>query len=94
MRGWPELGRVLLVYAFAARIPVAVLMLIAMLGAWGTHYDVAPPGFPEMSVWRRYFLIGLVPQLTVWIWITVAVGAVFGAFAVLVAHRRPRPATA
>ena len=41
--GWPTFGRTLLAYAFAARIPVAVLMLVAMMGNWGTHYDVAPP---------------------------------------------------
>ena len=32
-------------YGLAARIPVALVMLVAMLGNWGTHYDAPPsPG--------------------------------------------------
>ena len=46
-----------------------------MLGNWGTHYDVAPPGFPEMGPISKWILIGLLPQLTIWIWFTMAVGA-------------------
>jgi hypothetical protein len=42
---WPALGRILLAYGLAARIPVALLMLVAMLGNWGTHYD-ARPSYP------------------------------------------------
>ncbi|HEV7502723.1 MAG TPA: hypothetical protein VGQ33_22050, partial [Vicinamibacteria bacterium] len=48
-RGWPALGRVLLAYGLAARIPVALVMLAAILGNWGTHYDVAPPNLATMS---------------------------------------------
>lgn len=85
---WPALGRVLLAYAFAARIPVALVMLAAILGNWGTHYDVMPPGAPEMAGLWKWFVIGLVPQMTVWIWFTVAVGALFGIVAGAVAGRR------
>jgi hypothetical protein len=42
-RGWPALGRVLGAYALAARIPVAALMLVAMMANWGTHYEAGPP---------------------------------------------------
>jgi uncharacterized membrane protein len=42
---WPALGRTLLAYGLAARIPIALLMLVAMLGNWGTHYD-ARPSYP------------------------------------------------
>jgi hypothetical protein len=79
MRAWPQLGRVLLAYAFAARIPVALVMLVAMLGNWGTHYDVPPSAdFPAMSVGAKWFWIGVLPQMTVWIWWTVVAGALFG----------------
>ena len=78
VRAWPALGRTLVVYGLAARVPVVLLMLAAMLGGWGTHYDVAPPGFPAMSVWAKWLVIGLLPQLTVWIWFTVAIGMLFG----------------
>ena len=93
-RGWPALGRTLIAYGLAARIPVIVVMLIAMLGNWGTHYDVAPPNFPEMGTLGKWVLIGVLPQLTVWMWFTIAVGAIFGAIAAGAAGRARRGATA
>jgi hypothetical protein len=93
-RGWPALGRTLLAYGLAARIPVAVVMLFAMLGNWGTHYDGAPPGFPEMGPISKWLLIGVLPQLTVWIWFTMAVGALVGGIALAIRGRAGRPATA
>lgn len=95
--GWPDLGRTLLVYAFAARVPVAIVMLIAMFANWGTHYDAAPPGFAEMGVFTKWLLTGALPQLTTWIAFTVLVGALFGSVAGWMASRRPavtRTATA
>jgi hypothetical protein len=93
-RGWPALGRVLLAYGLAARIPVALVMLAAMLGSWGTHYDLPPPDFPAMSPIAKWVVIGLVPQMTIWIWFTIAVGALVGAIAAAVTGRARRPATA
>jgi hypothetical protein len=87
LRAWPALGRVLLAYAFAARVPVALVMLVAILGSWGTHYDVAPPNFPAMAPLSKWLLIGLLPQLTIWIWFTVAVGSLFGILAAAIAKR-------
>ena len=90
-RGWPALARVLLAYAFAARIPVALVMLAAILGDWGTHYDVPPPGFDATTApLAKWFFIGLVPQLTVWIGFTVAVGSLFGGLGAALARRRDR----
>lgn len=94
MRGWPALGKVLLAYGLAARIPVAIVMLIAMIGNWGTHYDVAPPDFPAMGVLSKWLLIGLLPQMTIWIWYTIALGALFGGIAAALSRRARRPATA
>jgi len=86
---WPELWRALLAYAFAARIPVALLMLVAILGNWGTHYDVPPPGFPDTySPFVKWVLIGLIPQLTLWIYMTVIGGLVTGGIAGAVAGRK------
>ena len=94
-KGWPALGKTLIAYAFAARIPVALVMLVAMLGEWGTHYDVAPPNFAITNVWGKWFTIGFLPQLTLWIGITVIVGMLVGALAVAVAGRKAAtPATA
>jgi hypothetical protein len=91
MRGWPALGRVLLAYGLAARIPVALVMLAAILGNWGTHYDVLPPAFPEMSAIPKWFLIGLVPQLTGWLAFTVVVGMLMGGLTAAVMGRRAAP---
>jgi hypothetical protein len=86
--GWPALGRTLLAYGFAARVPVAVVMLIAILGNWGTHYDVPPPGAPAMGLWEKYFWIALLPQFSVWIAFTMIIGGLFGAIATF--FTRPR----
>ncbi len=88
MQAWPELGKTLLAYALAARIPVALVMLFAIYGNWGTHYDVPPPGLPEMGPFAKWFGIGLVPQLTIWIAYTVVIGGLFGLAAGALASRR------
>lgn len=87
-KAWPALAKTLLVYAFAARIPVAIIMLFAIRGNWGTHYDGPPPNFPTDMAWfPKFILIGLLPQLIFWIAFTVIVGTLFGAAAVAIAHR-------
>jgi hypothetical protein len=75
---WPALGRLLLAYALAARVPVAIVMALAIWRAWGTHYDVPPPGFPAMPQVRRWLWIGLLPQATIWVAWTMATGALLG----------------
>jgi hypothetical protein len=88
LRAWPVLGRTLLAYAFAARVPVVLVMLAAILGNWGTHYDVPPsPEFPAMSPLAKWFAIGVLPQMSVWIWFTVAVGSLVGIVAGAIASR-------
>jgi len=91
-RGWPALGRTLLVYGLAARIPVALVMLAAILGNWGTHYDVAPPDFPAMAPLVKWLMIGLVPQILMWIPFTICVGMLCGGLTLLaVGGRREAP---
>lgn len=93
---WPTLWKVLTAYGYAARIPVVILMYIAIRGNWGTHYDVVPPGFPEdTAFWPKYMQIAFVPQMLMWIVFTIIIGMLFGGIAVAVAHRRkPEPQTA
>ena len=86
--GSPALGKVLFAYGLGARVPVALLMLVAMLGNWGTHYDVVPPNFPEMSVVAKWLIIGLVPQLTLWISYTLVVGCLFAGIALALFRRK------
>jgi hypothetical protein len=85
---WPALGRTLLAYGLAARIPVALLMLVAMLGNWGTHYDARPSYPPPMSTLAWWVTLGLAPQLGFWIWYTIGFGALFGIVAAAIARRR------
>jgi hypothetical protein len=82
--GSPVLGKVLLAYGLAARIPVVIVMLVAMIGNWGTHYDAPPPNFPEMGVFAKWLLIGVLPQLTFWIAFTIVLGCLFGGLALAV----------
>jgi len=87
-RAWPTLAKTLFAYGLAARIPVVVIMLVAILGNWGTHYELGPPGFPEMGPVPRWSWIGLLPQLTFWMAFTVVIGSLFGGLAALAAVRR------
>jgi hypothetical protein len=91
---WRKLAKVLLAYAFAARIPVAILMFFAIKGNWGTHYDVAPPNFPEMSWFNKYLLIGFLPQMVVWIAFTVVIGALTAGITAAIMQRSKAPRTA
>jgi len=75
---WPALGRILLAYAYAARIPVAIVVALAIWRQWGTHYDVPPPGFPAMPRLPRWLWTGLLPQTTMWIAWTLATGMILG----------------
>ncbi len=85
---WKRMGSLLLVYGLAARIPVAVIMLIAILGDWQTHYDVVPPGYSGPSEpFMKWVVIGLVPQLTFWLSFTNIVGGIFGAVAAALSRR-------
>jgi hypothetical protein len=87
-RTWPELGRTLLLYALAARVPVVIVMLLAMHGKWGTHYDFLPPDSPPallaMGPLELWFFGGFVPQLTIWIAYTVLVSTLLGAAVVAI----------
>jgi hypothetical protein len=85
--GWPSLGKTLLAYAYAARIPVVIIMFFAIQGSWGTHYDGPPPDFPEMGFLPKFFLIGFLPQMILWIAFTVIVGSLVGAITAAIARR-------
>lgn len=84
---WRKFSKVMLAYALAARIPVAILMFFAIKGNWGTHYDVAPKDFPAMSWFSKYFLIGLLPQMFIWIAFTVLVGALTAGITAFIMQR-------
>lgn len=90
---WPALGKALLAYGYAARIPVAIVMYLAIKGSWGTHYDAFGPNYKgSMDFWPKFSAIGLEPQLIFWVAFTVIFGALFGTIAAAIA-RRGKPAT-
>ena len=96
--GWRSLGNVLLAYAFAARIPVVIVMFIAMRAnggqGWGTHYDVAPPNFPAQSLGAKFLHLAVFPQMTGWIGWTVVVGSILGVIVAAIAGRGKQAAPA
>jgi len=93
--GWPALFRVLLAYGYAARIPVAILMLFAIHGQWGTHYDALPPMYAgSTSFFKLYMQIAFLPQMVLWIVQTVLVGALAGAIVTALMFRGRKMAAA
>lgn len=96
--GWKALGKTLLAYAFAARLPVLLVYFLAMTGnggkGWGTHYDAVPAGFPHVGLAAKFLYLGLLPQMTLWIAWTVCGGALFGTIAGALAGRKKAEAPA
>jgi hypothetical protein len=90
--GWRALFKVLLAYAYAARIPVAVIMLLAFNGHWGTHYDAAPPNVSFASVWTEFLWLGFFPQLIFWVGYTIVAGTLFGSIVAALMRRSGSPA--
>lgn len=86
---WPRLFKTLLAYAYAARIPVLIIMFFAMKGAWGTHYDaVTPDAPPDMhSLGPEFFWLAFLPQMIAWIGFTIWSGSLFGSIAAAIARR-------
>jgi len=90
--GWPALWRVLLAYGIAARIPVLVIMYLAIFGGWDSHYAKARPDFPAMGPWGLFFWTALLPQISIWIQLTIVGGILFGALALAIRRLMSRPA--
>ncbi|HSB10027.1 MAG TPA: hypothetical protein VLM38_11130 [Blastocatellia bacterium] len=91
--GWKTLTKVLLAYAYAARIPVLIVMYFAMRGNWGTHYDAVPPDFPQdLDFWTKFIQLAVVPQMLMWIGFTTVTGSLCGGIAMALSRRgRPAP---
>jgi hypothetical protein len=74
--GWSPLFRTLLLYGLGSRALVALVMLFAMIGNWGTHYDYVgmPPEF-QMPLVPRFLWLALFPQLVFWVGFTIILGS-------------------
>ena len=78
---WPALFKALLAYGLASRIPVVIVMFLAMLGSWGTHYDYADWPQLDMPFWPRFLWLAFFPQLVFWVAFTILVGSLAGCVA-------------
>jgi hypothetical protein len=89
--GWSSLARVLFAYAFAARLPVLIVMYYAMsANGWaglGTHYDAVNPMLAHLSPMRKFVDAAILPQMTLWIGWTVILGAIVGSITAAVVRR-------
>ena len=84
---WPALFRVLLAYGLASRLVVALVMLLAMWGDWGTHYDyVGMPAQFQMPLVPRFLWLGFFPQLVFWSAFTVVLGSLSAGVALVVSR--------
>jgi hypothetical protein len=96
--GWRSLGNTLIAYAFAARIPVLIVMFLAMRAnggqGWKTHYDVVPDTFAQASFAKKFFYTAILPQMTWWIGWTVVAGSILGVIVVAIARRGKQAAPA
>jgi len=91
--GWGSLSKSLLAYGLAARVPVAILMFFAFRGNWGTHYDALPPDYNgPTDLWPKYVVLGVIPQMLLWVPFTIVIGSLVGTIVRAIA-RRDKPAT-
>jgi len=94
MFAWRGLFNTLMAYGLAARIPVLIVMFLALQGHWGTHYDALPPGqearFRDIGLIRQFINLALLPQIFLWIPFTIVVGGLFGGIAGLFAKPKNR----
>jgi hypothetical protein len=85
---WPSYWAVMMAYALSARIPVIIVMYLAIKGNWGTHYDSPGPAFVPADWWTEFIHTGLFPQLFLWIPYTVVLCGLFGVITAAVLRRR------
>lgn len=94
--GWRSLGSVLIAYAFAARIPVLIVMFFAMRGnggaGWGTHYDAVEPAFAHLAFGAKFLELAFLPQMFLWIGYTVVLGMLVGLIVCAIARPGRRTA--
>jgi hypothetical protein len=88
---WWNLFKTLVLYGLAARIPVIIIMGLAIYGNWGTHYDTFPPGSLSVATtaakfWKGGVMIQLIWWVLIW---TVGSGMLTGLISSLFRSRRP-----
>jgi hypothetical protein len=88
---WWNLFKTLLLYGLAARIPVILIMGVAICGNWHTHYNAFASGLAHATPMAQFVHGAVMPQLIWWILIwTLGTGMLTGLVASLF---WPRPKT-
>jgi hypothetical protein len=84
------LFKTLLLYGLAARIPVIIIMGLAIFGNWGTHYDAFAPGaFVDATPMVKFLQGGVAIQLVFWLLVwTVGSGMLTGLVTSWIRSRR------
>jgi hypothetical protein len=92
---WWNLLKTLFLYGLAARIPVIIIMGLAIFGDWGTHYDAFAPGvYIAATPMTKFIQGGVIIQLVFWLlfW-TVGSGMLTGMIAARISSRRTSKAS-
>jgi len=90
---WLRFSKTQVAYALSARIPIVVIMFLALRGHWGTHFDNVQARYAQMSFWPTYLYFALLPHLVLWVSYTVVSGAVVGTIAAAFVDRGPPQTT-
>lgn len=85
---WPALAKTLIAYAYAARIPVLIIMYFSIKGNWDTHYSLGPPGVEFPSFWSKFIQIAALPQMIFWVAFTITAGTLAGGIAAIATRRK------
>jgi hypothetical protein len=89
---WWNLFKTLLLYGLAARIPVIIIMGLAIYGNWGTHYDAFVGRLSAAAPVVKFLWGGVMTQLVWWVMIwTVGSGMLTGLVTSLIRSRRKVP---
>jgi hypothetical protein len=87
---WRNLFKTLLLYGLAARIPVIIIMGLAIYGNWGTHYDAFAGSLAGATPVVKFLRGGVLIQLVWWVLIwTVGSGMLTGLITAFIRLRRP-----
>jgi hypothetical protein len=86
---WWNLFKTLVLYGLAARIPVLIIMGLAIYGNWGTHYDAFVGSLAHGTRAAKFLQGGVMTQLVWWVLIwTLGSGMLTGLITSFIRSRR------
>ena len=68
----------------------AIITLAVTLARLAGELAKPRPDFPPMGPWGLFFWTAMLPQLSIWIWMTIAVGMIFAGLAAAVGRAGSR----